>query len=95
MKKDKEDIKRMFEFFEAHWKSKPHKCECCGKYLGSENKTIFHDHLLEKSKYPEYKYEMSNMYLVCLQCHDEKSRGFPKPNHKKAIEHAEKTLKNN
>lgn len=87
-KKDPKDYKKQLELFETHWKQKPHKCESCGAYLGSENKTIFHDHLLEKSKYPEYRFEMWNLYMVCLKCHDEKSRGFPTEKHRVAIEKA-------
>lgn len=82
----------MHEFFNLHWSKKPHRCESCGQYLGKENKTIFHDHLLEKNKYPQFKFELSNMYMVCLKCHDEKTRGFPTANHKKAIEDAKSRL---
>jgi 5-methylcytosine-specific restriction endonuclease McrA len=34
------------------------------------------DHLLEKSKYPDLKLEEENIMLVCLECHDLKTRGF-------------------
>lgn len=85
-------MNELIEFFNKHWANKPHKCESCGAYLGRENKTIFHDHLLERSKYPQFKLDMRNMYLVCLKCHDEKTRGFPTANHKKAIESAKELL---
>ena len=83
---DKEAIEKQNELFQLHWNTKSHYCESCKAYLGKENKTIFHDHLLEKSKYPEYRYELWNLYLVCLACHDEKTRGFPTEKHKLAIE---------
>jgi 5-methylcytosine-specific restriction endonuclease McrA len=34
------------------------------------------DHLIEKSKYPPLEFEPENIALVCLECHDEKSRGI-------------------
>ena len=82
------DKSKLIELYHLHWRSKEHKCESCGKYLGRENKTYFHDHLLEKNKYPNFAYELWNLYLVCFECHDKKTRGFPTENHKKAIEKA-------
>lgn len=85
---DTELYNKQLELFELHWNTKSHYCQSCNAYLGKENKTIFHDHLLEKSKYPQFRFELWNLYLVCLKCHDEKSRGFPTVNHKLAIEKA-------
>ena len=67
----------MFEFFLGIWeKRKKHECENCGGWLGKEPLSYMFDHLLEKSKYPELKFEEDNIMLVCLKCHDEKTRGF-------------------
>lgn len=67
----------MFEFFLGIWgKRKKHECENCGEWLGKEPLSYMFDHLLEKSKYPELKFEEDNIMLVCLKCHDEKTRGF-------------------
>jgi len=77
------------ELFELHWNTTSHYCRSCNRYLGKENKTIFHDHLLEKSKYPELRFEIGNLYLVCIDCHDMKSRGFPTRKHSEAIRIAE------
>jgi len=67
----------MQEFFLDIWrKRKEHTCENCKKWLGSEPLSYMFDHLLEKSKYPELKFKEENIMLVCLECHDLKTRGF-------------------
>jgi 5-methylcytosine-specific restriction endonuclease McrA len=71
------DTLEMREFFRTIWnKRKKHDCENCGKWLGSEPLSYMFDHLLEKSKHPELKFEEDNIMLVCLECHDNKTRGF-------------------
>ena len=67
---------KMKNFFLDIWKIKPHICENCNVYLGKEAKSYMFDHLLEKSKYPELAFEKENIMIVCLKCHDEKTRGF-------------------
>ncbi len=64
------------KFFMNIWAKRPHVCEHCGKWLGKEPRTYMFDHLLEKCKYPELRLEEDNILLVCLQCHDLKSRGI-------------------
>lgn len=74
---NKRNISDMNEFFLQVWKNrKQHDCENCGKWLGNEPLSYMFDHLLEKSKYPELKYKEDNIMLVCLECHDNKTRGF-------------------
>lgn len=70
------NIIQMRDFFMDVWKSKSHNCENCGKRLGNEPLSYMFDHLLEKSKYPDLKYEKENICLMCLECHDLKTRGF-------------------
>ena len=70
-------ISDMNLFFLQIWtKRKKHDCENCGKWLGNEPLSYMFDHLLEKSKFPELKFEEENIMLVCLECHDNKTRGF-------------------
>ena len=69
-------VLKMQEFFLSIWKKRPHKCENCNKYLGNEPLSYMFDHLLEKSKYPELELEEDNIMIVCLECHDNKTRGF-------------------
>lgn len=67
----------LHEFFLQLWKKYPkHECENCGKWLGKEPLSYMFDHLLEKSKYPDLAKEEDNIMLVCLECHDNKTRGF-------------------
>jgi len=74
---NKRNISDMNAFFLQVWNGrKEHDCENCGKWLGNEPLSYMFDHLLEKSKYPELKFEEDNIMLVCLECHDNKTRGF-------------------
>jgi hypothetical protein len=69
-------ISEMQQFFIQMWNKRKHECENCGKWLGKEPLSYMFDHLLEKSKFPELKHEEDNIMLVCLECHDLKTRGF-------------------
>lgn len=60
-------------FYAKIWISRPHRCVNCDKYLGFEPLTIFFDHILEKSKYPELRWEESNIQLLCFECHQIKT----------------------
>ena len=74
---DHRNISDMKAFFLQVWnKKQKHECENCGKWLGNEPLSYMFDHLLEKNKYPELKYTEENIMLVCLECHDNKTRGF-------------------
>lgn len=82
-----EEIDKMWNFFYSIWrKRKNHKCEMCGKWLGNEPLSYMFDHILEKSKYPELKYEEDNIAYLCLLCHDSKTRGFPSEEYLKKIQ---------
>ena len=75
-------------FYTDIWKERPHRCVVCNAALGSEMKTIYMDHLLEKSTHPHLRYESENIAIVCLNCHESKTNGFPKEKHLKLIEEA-------
>ncbi len=80
----------MWEMFELHWSSKPHICENCNTPLWGENKSLYHDHLLEKGteKYKHLKYEIGNLFLCCWECHTNKGNGYPGKKHQQAIQNA-------
>lgn len=82
----KELTKQQNEFFLSIWNKSPHYCKACGVYLGEECKTIFMDHLLEKSKYPEYRFTEENIFICCFDDHTRKTNGFPHPKHRYAID---------
>lgn len=88
------EMKLMHEAFYTFWNSRPHRCQSCGCSLGDVLHSYHVDHLLEKSKYPEFKLEPLNFYLVCLTCHNSKTNGKPTENHRLAIENAKKLLLN-
>jgi len=74
---DNENATQMRDFFLGIWnKRKKHECENCGEWLGKEPLSYMFDHLLEKKSHPELRLEEENIMLVCLKCHDEKTRGF-------------------
>lgn len=73
------------EFYNKIWASRPHRCVVCNASLGSEMKTAYMDHLLEKSVYPELRYEEENIAIVCLDCHGSKTNGFPKEKHQELV----------
>lgn len=76
-KKPKVVSTTMRDFFVEIWnKRKEHKCENCGKWLGKEPLSYMFDHILEKSTHPDLKFEERNIMLLCLECHDEKTRGI-------------------
>ncbi len=76
----KSEIQKMRELFFEIWKERPiHKCENCSKFLGYEPLTYMFEHRLEKSKYPQLKYEKDNIKYSCLDCHSRKSSGFLSP----------------
>jgi 5-methylcytosine-specific restriction endonuclease McrA len=87
----REYANKQFNLFYNIWAKKRHYCESCGLWLGNEPKSVFFDHLLEKSKYPEFALLEENIYICCLDCHSKKTNGFPTENHKKAIDN----IKNN
>ena len=72
----KEKTLDMQNLFIDIWKKRKHICENCGVKLGNEPRTYMFDHLLEKSKYPKLTFQEDNIMLVCLECHDNKTRGF-------------------
>lgn len=78
------------EFYNKIWESRPHFCVVCNTYLGSEMKTAYMDHLLEKSIYPKLRYQADNIAVVCLDCHGSKTNGFPKLKHQELINIAKK-----
>lgn len=80
------NTKELHNWFKQLWQKVSHNCQSCGKYLGNEPLNTYFDHLLEKSKYPEHTFNEENIYICCLDCHNQKTNGFPTDNHKKAIE---------
>lgn len=87
---DQEEIDKMRAFFLSIWSQRPHYCTICGAWLGYEPQSYHFDHILEKSKYPELKHEEHNISLLCLSCHDCKSRGIIPASYAMIIEYTKK-----
>lgn len=75
-KEEFDRIQKRDQFFNGIWITRMHRCEVCGAPLGHEPRSYMFDHLLEKNKYPELEFKEDNIALVCLECHDKKTRGF-------------------
>ena len=71
-----EEPQSMKQFFLHIWKLRQHVCENCNNKLGKEPLSYMFDHILEKNKYPALKLEEDNIMMLCLDCHDNKTRGF-------------------
>ncbi len=87
------EMSEMGKFFMSIWNKKfPHKCYNCGKGLGNEPLSYMFDHILEKGieKYKHLFLEEENICYLCLECHDNKTRGFLSD---KLLQLKEKTLK--
>lgn len=84
---------KMHNFFLEIWNERAHKCEVCDKSLGNSAMSYMFDHILEKSKYPNLAFEGENILLVCMECHEVKTNGFPKPKHRLEIEKTKKLFK--
>lgn len=65
-----------------------HYSEVSGEKLPKKFSTIFFDHLLERSKYPELEFEEENIILCTGDEHTKKSNGFPLPKHQELINKA-------
>ena len=61
----------MLNFFLSIWKERPHKSEVSGKKIYGEPLTIYFHHILEKNKYPEYKYDKDNIIILTWEEHDQ------------------------
>lgn len=90
---DRKQSEKDREFYNKIWQSRPHRCVVCNVSLGSEMKTVYMDHLIEKSTHPELRYEPDNITVVCIDCHGCKTNGFPKPKHEQLIDEAKKRFK--
>lgn len=88
----KEYTSKQFSMFYDIWAKRRHYCESCNLWLGDEPLSIFFDHLLEKSKFPEFALSEENIFLCCGDCHSKKTNGFPTENHLKAINKAKTQL---
>lgn len=77
-KRKKEELKPLLDaddkFLVGLWKEVDnHVCENCGCSLGNEFKKWFADHLIDKAKHNELRYEPANIWWLCLPCHRNKT----------------------
>lgn len=75
-KQQQEDIDRMWKLFNEHWQLKPHQCESCDKALWGDNLSLYHHHCWPKAKYPEHKYKIEGLMLLCWTCHSNVEAGY-------------------
>lgn len=70
------------------WEKSNKRCSCCNSKLPKDFCTYMVDHLLEKGVYPQFSLSEDNMYIVCFDCHNKKTNGYPLEKHKIAIKEA-------
>jgi len=64
-------FKRLFdEALQASWPECP-TCRVCGDPMGFEPKVSFFSHLLGKKAYPSFILLPENIWICCVQCHDQ------------------------
>lgn len=88
----KENTEILHNWFNTLWKKLPQNkyCTICNKTIYGDNLSIYWDHLVLKSKYPEFALEEDNIVFLCGACHAKRTNGFPHPKHQKLIDEAEK-----
>lgn len=91
---DKQEYVKLLSFYKQIWEERKHYSEVSGEWLGDVPKLIFFEHLLEKSAYPQFKYERRNVILCTANEHHLKSGGYPLEKHKELINKAKKELIN-
>lgn len=84
------DSREMRELFLQIWNERPRYSEVSGEWLGNAPLTWMFDHLLEKSKYPQFRLEKNNIALVTFEEHEAKTNGHPLPKHQELIDNAKK-----
>jgi len=76
LRKDREIYKKVFE-------KSTHECEECGKYIvdefedeeGNINAIFQYSHILSKGAKVEYRHEIWNFNILCLECHQKWENG--------------------
>lgn len=83
IQEQKENIEKMWELFNNHWLIKKnlrgfHRCESCGCGIYSENKNLYHHHLLPKGqkRYEHLALEIDNLMMLCESCHTRHENGI-------------------
>lgn len=89
-----------WEFYKKIWDSRwctnerPvgwwHICESCKQQIWGELKSLYIDHILEKSVFPQLRYEPDNIAILCTDCHSSKTNGIVNSVYKNRIEKAKK-----
>lgn len=96
-REDKELSDKQMKLFLEIWNERAfpdgsHYCEVSGEKLGYEPLSMYFDHLLEKSKYPQLRFDKRNIILISTDMHSRKTNGFPCPVHKDLIDKAKAEL---
>ena len=85
-KQQRIDQEAMWKLFDLHWQIKAHICQACGDPIWGDNLSIYHHHCWPKHRYPEYKYIIEGLMLVCWECHSNIENGNISPETAKKIE---------
>lgn len=88
IQKDKDQRTKDLLFYQEIWNERPHICQSCDKYIHGELLTIYIEHVLEKGveRFKHLRYNKNNIQIICSECHNCKSNGFPTEKYKLIIE---------
>ncbi len=69
----------------GHMEDSPRRCCDCNAPVYTFSTACFH-HILEKSPYPEYMFDLWNIYFVCLDCHNKIHAGILSDKYKQVLQ---------
>jgi len=64
-----------WQFYKEIWEEREHRCTICSDKIYGELKSLYMDHIVEKSVRPELRYEKGNIAILCQHCHCKKTDG--------------------
>lgn len=69
LEEQKDMQKKDHDFYMEVWNASPHECQNCERKLSRIPSNWMFHHLLPKAKYPQFRYEPSNIAILCFTCH--------------------------
>lgn len=75
-----------WQFYQEIWDEREHRCTICSDKIYGELKSLYIDHIIEKSIRPELRYEKGNIAILCQHCHCKKTDGIIREKYRDIIE---------
>lgn len=81
------------KFYEDIWKSRPHRSEVSGEWLGDKMERIYMSHILPKSTYPRFRHVEENIFLMTREEHFIWEFGMPTGEQWERVKKIQKSLR--